>query len=79
MQEAKLGGHDHCFQSPWKILGKPSIERTPKDQAHLKLPKVLNLKLVLGGVEVTVLHLSLRIQISGIRDKTCHLLLTVFN
>lgn len=75
-----------CKKSSWEDmpiasdpLGKPSLEHRHKEQAHLRLPEMLNLKPVLGGVEVTTLHLSPCIEISGIGDKTCNLLLTVLN
>lgn len=55
------------------------MQSRPKEQAHLKLPEVLNLKLVPGGVEVSALHLSLHTLISGDREKACQILLTVFN
>lgn len=61
------------------LLGKSPIEHRTKEQAHLKLPEVLNLKPVPGGMEVTSLHISLCIRISEIGKKPCYLLLTVFN
>lgn len=75
-----------CRKRSWEdmpiasdLLGKPALEHRSKEQAHLRLPEVLNLKPAFGGVEVTTPHLSPCIQISGIEDKTWNLLLTVLN
>lgn len=43
------------------LLGKLAVVHRPMQQAHLELPEVLNLKPVLGDVEVTALHLYLSV------------------
>lgn len=71
-------------QKWWKDMSISSIslKNHPKQTQGTgspQHPEVLNVKLVPAGVEVAALHLSLHILISGVREKACHLSLTVFN